>query len=334
MTPETAPAQPDIVTPFLQHQPTLFALAYRLLGSVQDAEDAVQDTYVRWAAVEPDSIANPAAFLTTVTTRLALDRLRSAAARREVYTGPWLPEPLPTATAEGADPAETVALRESASIGMLLLLERLNPIERAVFVLREAFTLPYDEIAEIVDRSPAHCRQLHRRAGMHATDVRRVQTGTDMHAGLRKGHTLAENFLSAARGGDMEALKALLREDVVLTTDGGGQVSSARRPIHGATKVSRLFTSLFTRWHVGAPVARTEYNHAPALLIERPDRVLVYVFDIDADRIANVYGIFNPDKLRHLTARHRAGRPQQPGHRASPRHETNSPSTERDSSEV
>ena len=311
----------------------LAALAYRLLGSVHDADDTVQDAYLRWAAVDPESIINPAAFLTTVTTRLALDRLRSAKARREVYVGPWLPEPLPTfvagasasagtiassgpglrsapaATAASSvtwtDPVETVALRESASIGMLLLVERLNPVERAVFVLREAFALPYEEIAEIVDRSPTHCRQLHHRATRHASQAHPNRNSSPNQANLtadsNRGRALVEKFLSAARGGDMDGLKALLRDDVVLTTDGGGQVSAAMRPIFGAQNTARLFASVFTRRHVTAVATYAEFNYAPALLLTGTNRPSVYVFETDdAGHIANVYGIFNPDKLRHL----------------------------------
>ena len=323
---------------FLEHRQMLAALAYRLLGSVHDADDTVQDAYLRWATVDPESIANPAAFLTTVTTRLALDRLRSAKARREIYVGPWLPEPLPTsAAAPGTiapsrsasrsgltpdpaftispptwtDPVETVALRESATIGMLLLVERLSPVERAVFVLREAFALPYEEIAAIVDRSPAHCRQLHHRATLHAAQAPSAQpssirttTPARAHpssADPHRGRALVEKFLSAARGGDMDGLKALLRDDVVLTTDGGGQVSAALRPIFGAQNTARLFASVFTRRHQTAVATYTEFNYAPAILLSNTRRPSVYVFDTDDDGcIANVYGIFNPDKLRHL----------------------------------
>lgn len=332
--PRQASGRGDQTELFLEHRPMLAALAYRLLGSVHDADDTVQDAYLRWAAVDPESIVNPAAFLTTVTTRLALDRLRSAKARREVYVGPWLPEPLPTyvagagvgtaaraaassgtglrsapAAAAGSatwtDPVETVALRESATIGMLLLVERLNPVERAVFVLREAFALPYEEIAAIVDRSPAHCRQVHHRAARHAGQAPPTRSAAADRAKLTPdpglGRALVEKFLSAARGGDMDGLKALLRDDVVLTTDGGGRVSAAMRPIFGAQNTARLFASVFTRRHVTAVATYTEFNYAPALLLTGTNRPSVYVFGTDdAGHIANVYGIFNPDKLRHL----------------------------------
>lgn len=276
----------------------LLALAYRLLGQVSEAEDVVQDAWLRWSAADRGQVANPAAFLTTVTTRLALDRLRSAAARREVYVGPWLPEPLPTGAAHDgfSDPADSLALRESASMGMLLLLDRLSPAERAVFVLREAFDMPYPEIASILDRTEDSCRQLLARARRHVADGRGRRAPSSIDA-----KPLVEAFIVAARGGDLSRLQSLLREDVVVTTDGGGIARAGRRPVHGAVKAARLFAKVFERFYAGGEIEYGSYNHAPAFVVRTPERDVVYVFDLDEDgRIAEVYTVINPDKLRHV----------------------------------
>ncbi|GAB2702279.1 RNA polymerase sigma-70 factor [Kitasatospora kifunensis] len=290
-------ARPVREEAFLAHRPMLLSLAYRLLGSVHDAEDTVQDAYLRWSADERDTVENPAAFLTTTVTRLALDRLRSAAVRREAYVGAWLPEPLPTGP---QDLAETAALRDSASIAMLVLLDRLSPAERAVFVLREAFELPYDEIAAILERSAASCRQLHHRAMRHVAAGPRPVPAPDPV----RGRQLVQSFLSAAQSGDLGRLTAILRDDVVLTTDGGGKVQGAgRRPILGAAKSARLFAAVFARHYQRAVFHAVRFNHAPALLIEAGDRRVLYVFDFAADGlISNVYAIINPDKLAHIAA--------------------------------
>jgi RNA polymerase sigma-70 factor (ECF subfamily) len=291
---------------FLAERPMLLALAYRLLGRVTEAEDVVQDAWLRWSANDRAEVANPAAFLTTVTTRLALDRLRSAAARREVYVGPWLPEPLPTgADAPGgfgalADPARSVQLAETATVGLLLLLDRLGPAERAVFVLREAFGLPYPQIAEILERTEDSCRQLLARARRRVADARGTRRGAGAPSPAA-ARPLVDAFLTAARGGDLERLKALLRHDVVVITDGGGTARAGRRPVHGAQKAARLFGKVFERFYAGTEITHTFYNHAPALTIRTPQRTVVYIFDCGPDgRIAGVYAVLNPEKLGHL----------------------------------
>jgi RNA polymerase sigma-70 factor (ECF subfamily) len=311
------PARPEDA--FLEHRPLLHAIAYRMLGSVHDAEDAVQDAYLRWVSQGPQEVENPAGFLTTVITRLCLDKLRSAHVRRETYVGPWLPEPLPTgapataaasgaralsAHAFGADPATTAALRESASIGMLLLLEQLSPAERAVFVLREAFDLPYPQIAEIIEHSPESCRQLHHRARRRVstgTKHRRVKTARPDPA---RDQRIVEGFLAAARGGDLERLKTLFREDVVVYNDGGGKVSAGLHPIRGSAKVSRLYAHVIRkRFGEHTEYSFGWYNHAPALRMRRPTLTFVYIFDIDEDGlIGTIYMVANPDKLTHLDA--------------------------------
>ena len=302
------PAPPDA---FLEHRPLLFSLAYRLLGSVHDAEDAVQDAYLRWRTQDAASIENPAAFLTTVVTRLCLDRLRSAAVRREVYIGQWLPEPLPTQRdlpaahgGLGADPEASAALRESVSMGMLLLLERLSPAERAVFVLREAFDVPYPRIAEIVGHSVEACRQLFHRAGQRVGSP----PGRAARAAARRtppdparDRRIVEGFLAAAQNGDLDALEALFHEDVVVIADGGGRFSAGTRPILGAQKAARLYGRVFPRRYRGSAYTHTSLNHQPALLVRRPTLTFAFVFDVDdAGRIAHLYLVGNPDKLSHL----------------------------------
>lgn len=293
---------------FLEHRPLLHAIAYRMLGSVHDAEDAVQDAYIRWIAQYTAAVANPAGFLTTVITRLCLDKLRSAAVRRELYVGPWLPEPLPTgghaAAVPGDDPAAAAAMRESASIGMLLLLEQLSPAERAVFVLREAFDLPYPQIAEIIEHSPDSCRQLHHRARQRIAATSKRRRSTARQADPARDKRIVEGFLAAARGGDLERLKAIFREDVVVYTDGGGKISAARKPIFGSERAARLYTHVIPkRFGEGTSFTFTSYNHAPALYVRRPTLTFVYIFDLDEDgRIAHLYMVANPDKLTHLAA--------------------------------
>jgi RNA polymerase sigma-70 factor (ECF subfamily) len=282
-----------------------------MLGSVHDAEDVVQDAYLRWISQDTAAVANPAGFLTTVTTRLCLDRLRSAAVRRELYVGPWLPEPLPTgspaaaaSTGFGDDPATAAAMRESASIGMLLLLEELTPAERAVFVLREAFDLPYSQIAEIIEHSPESCRQLHHRARQRLATSSKRRRAPSRQPDPVRDKRIVEGFLAAARGGDFERLKALFREDVVVYTDGGGKISAARNPISGSAKAARLYAHVIPkRYGEGTSFGFTWYNHAPALIMRRPTLTFVYIFDIDEDgRIVHLYMVANPDKLTHLNA--------------------------------
>jgi RNA polymerase sigma-70 factor (ECF subfamily) len=323
-TPVLAGHRPAVLEPFLERRPMLHALAYRMLGSVHDAEDVVQDAYLRWAGQDAETVENPAAFLTTVVTRLCLDRLRSAAARRELYVGPWLPEPLPTGTAAaaapgaghaalpggaggagtgfGEDPAAAVALRASATVGMMLLLERLSPAERAVFVLREAFDLPYPQIGEIIEHTPESCRQLHRRARQRVEAADGQRRRAARRADPARERRIVEGFLAAAEGGDLDGLKKLFREDVLVLTDGGGRVSASRRPIHGADKAARLYAKVFPRRFVDSDYSYTSYNHQPALLVRRPTHDFVYVFDIDEDGlIVGLYLMANPDKLVHLS---------------------------------
>jgi RNA polymerase sigma-70 factor (ECF subfamily) len=280
----------DPADAFLAHRPMLFGLAYRLLGSAWDAEDVLQEGYLRWAGANRAAVREPRRYLSRTVARLALDRLRERTA--EPYPGPWLPEPVP------ADPAllgplDTVEQRDSVSIATLHLLERLNPAERAVYVLRTAFDLPYDEIAEIIERSPDHCRQLHHRASERVGGTARFSTDRATHA------ELLHRFMAAARDGDLAALSELLRADVVAWSDGGGKVGAARNPIHGRDRVARLFSRIYTSFRPLDDTA-AELGGLPALVIRHDGVRRVLALSIEDGRIAGVYLILNPDKLRSV----------------------------------
>jgi len=277
---------------FEQQRPRLFALAYRLLGSAADAEDVVQQAYLRWAGAR--DVREPAAFLTTVVSRLCLDELRSARVRRERYVGPWLPEPV--ASAE-LGPLETAEQRAQVSYAALLLLERLTPQERAVCVLRDAFDYPYRTIAEVVGLSDAHCRQLHRRARARLAEGRaRFAVPAERHAEL----TL--RLFAAAAAGEVAALEQLLAADVVVLSDGGGAVSAARRPVTGRNRAARFLAGIAAR-RGPIEVRLAEVNGAPALLtLEAGRLVAVAVAEPGPDGIRALYLSVAPDKLRRLAA--------------------------------
>jgi len=217
-------------------RPRLLGIAYGLLGELTEAEDVVQDTWLRWDGAGTEAVRNPEAFLVTVTTRLALDRLRSARTRREVYVGPWLPEPLLT----DPETPETKAIEaEKLSLALLGALERLNPLERAVLVLRDVFDLEYAEIADIVGRTPANMRQIAKRARDHAGDSSRRRTVSE-----EERERLADAFMVAAVSGDVEQIRELLAADAVMYSDGGGVVVAARKPIYGADKIARFMVGV------------------------------------------------------------------------------------------
>lgn len=277
---------------FEPHRPRLFALAYRMLGSVADAEDVVQDAFLRWhQRAEP--VDNPAAFLTTIVTRLAIDHLRSARVQRETYVGPWLPEPLVTA---GTDrPAE---LADTLATAFLLLLERLNPTERAVLLLHDVFGYPFDDVAEAVEKTPVHCRQIARRARQRVRAERpRFQTS----AAARD--RLVAHFLTACREGDVDGLRALLADDATLFSDGGGQVVAALRPLHGADRIIRFLLGIIRKAPEGLRVEPTELNGQPGFLVATPHQVdSAWALEVVAGQIRALYVVRNPDKLRHLDA--------------------------------
>ncbi|MBA0051652.1 RNA polymerase sigma-70 factor [Streptomyces sp. AJS327] len=279
---------------FASHRSRLFSLAYRTLGSASEAEDAVQDTYLRWSAADRALIHTPAAWLTRVLTNLCVNRLTSARARREVYVGTWLPEPVLThPAASELGPLETAEQRESVSLALLTLMERLTPAERAVFVLREAFGHSHREVAEAVGIEEAHSRQLHRRARERLDGRRHFDVDG---AGHRR---IVERFLAATLDGDLAGLERLLADDVVAWTDGGGQVTAARRPIAGRARVLRYLLGLGSRPEVAyVHFEFVEANGAPAALV-RADRTLVAVVvpEIHDGLVSGVRTIVNPAKL-------------------------------------
>ncbi|MEU1727625.1 RNA polymerase sigma-70 factor [Nonomuraea sp. NPDC005692] len=276
---------------FEQYRPMLLGLAYRLLGSMWDAEDVVQEAWLRWEGTDRSQIREPRAFLLTVVSRLALDQLRSARVRREAYTGPWLPEPV--ATGE-AGPLDTAELRDTVSFATLHLMEKLSPPERAVFVLREAFELPYDQIAEIVGSSVANARQMHHRASV------RVSQGRDRFTPTNEDHArLLTKFMEAAGGGDLDALTELLHEDVVMWNDGGGKVRAALRPILGRRKVSAFIGGLLARYDFSR-ARLVEANGRPALWTHVAGTDQLIALDVRDGRIQGLYGMLNPDKLTRV----------------------------------
>ncbi|MBT2400584.1 RNA polymerase sigma-70 factor [Streptomyces sp. ISL-100] len=290
----------DTVTDvFEEHRPVLTGVAYRMLGRVADAEDVVQEAWLRWSARARDDVREPRPYLVRITTRLAIDRLRHVQARREAYVGPWLPEPLETdfgATVE--DTAERAVLADSVSLAVLVVLESLSPLERAVFVLREAFGFPYGEIAATLERSESAVRQLSGRARRHVEE-RRPRFDVDP----AERRDLTERFLAAASGGDLDALLALLAPDVRLVGDSGGKAKAPLRVIESADKVGRF---LFGAARKGIPEGEfrfLEVNGGPALLVlsgGKPDSV--FQLDVVDGLIQCVYIVRNPDKLAALAA--------------------------------
>ncbi|GLW45920.1 DNA-directed RNA polymerase sigma-70 factor [Streptomyces sp. NBRC 14336] len=277
---------------FEDHRPRLFGLAYRMLGSAQEAEDAVQDAYLRFSTAERAEITHPGAWLAKVVTNLCLSRLTSARARREVYVGEWLPEPV--LTSDGTlGPLESAEQRESVSLAMLVLLERLTPTERAVFVLREAFGYGHREIAEALELTEANCRQLYRRA------VRRVgEPGSRFEAEPERRRKLVESFITAAREGDVSALEKVLAADVTWTGDGGGKVSAARRPIEGRDRVSRFLVGTLQTFLAGVEFSAVEINGDTGMAAWSGDTLLsVVAFEVRDGAIVHARAVLNPEKL-------------------------------------
>ncbi|MBC7304764.1 MAG: RNA polymerase sigma-70 factor [Nocardia sp.] len=291
-----APAADNTV--FLEHRPRLFSLAYRMFGAAGEAEDAVQEVYVRWALADRAEITNPEAWLTTVTVNLCRTQLVSARARRETYVGQWLPEPVPTGGG-ALGPLATVEERESVSLAVLTAMERLSPIERAVFVLREAFGYSHAEIAQMLDLSVANTQQIFHRAGQ------RVRTGKQRFVvSAEHARTMIEKFLQAASTGDVDGLRELLADDVVSIADGGGKVVAAKRPVVGGDVVARYLAKLSRFLGPTARFDFDEINGDVGLVLfqdDAPFGVLVFDFD-EAGAIVAVRTIVNPAKLAALAA--------------------------------
>lgn len=278
---------------FAQHRARLVALAYGMLGSTMDAEDVVQDVYLRWADVDVATVESPAAYLTTMTTRQSINVLKSARRRREQYVGPWLPEPL----VEDFDPGAAVAEAEQLSLAMLTAFERLNPVERAVLILRDVGDLDYADIADVVDKSPANCRQLAVRARERVGDVRR-QRSID---GAEEARILAQ-YLDAVSADDIDRLARLFAEDVVLSADGGGKVRAARHPLHGATRVARHLVGVRPQTPPGTEVRLVRVNGDPGIMgVVDGVSIAVLAFDITDGLVVGVRAILNPDKLSAIS---------------------------------
>ena len=289
---------------FDRHRRLLFSVAYQMLGSVADAEDVVQDTWLRWSAADRSDVVDERAYLVQIASRLALDRLGSAQARRESYVGPWLPEPLLTGTAAvgsappAPEPEDAAELGEQVSLALLVVLETLSPAERAVFVLREVFGMPASDVAGVLGRSESAVRQMAHRAREH---VHARQPRFD--ADKRAQREVTERFLAAVGGGDMEALLAALAPDVVLISDGGGKASAARRPITGAEKVARFLVGIAEKGGdlPGLRIEVAEVNGQPAIVgwvgAEPFGSISLALSD---GRIEQVLVVVNPDKLAGL----------------------------------
>jgi RNA polymerase sigma-70 factor (ECF subfamily) len=284
----------------------LINLSYRLLGSLAEAEDVVQEGYARWYAMsheQQEAIKSPAAWLTTVTSRICLDMLGSARARREQYVGQWLPEPLPEPTEltggrrDGAtpDPADQVTLDESINMAFLVVLESMTPAERVAFILHDVFRYPFNDIAEIVDRTPAACRQLATSARRRIADEQALATPTARQA------SIVRDFKRAWQASDIGALIGLLDPDATAIADGGGLAPAAPRPIHGGDQVARTLAAVAGRATDRAILERT-VNGQPGLVVQEADvTAIVLAFEIVDDRIKRIWAINNPDKLRPWT---------------------------------
>ena len=290
------PPEKEAMDQFERYRPLMFSIAYRMLGSVTEAEDIVQNAYLRYRQMPAGSIASPKAFLSTVVTRLCLNQLQAVRVQRESYLGPWLPEPLLTEDDPGS-PTSQAEMLESISIAFLVLLERLTPVERAVFLLREVFDYPYPEIAEIVGKEEVSCRQIFSRAKKFIASQRsRFTPSTEHH------QQLLQQFLEAVEEGDLDGLTQVLASDVTLWTDGGGKVrGAATRSLHGQESVARFVIASQRLIQAVFTAEITEVNGEPAILIRVDGHPLSVVsVTIEQQHIVAIRVIGNPEKLRHL----------------------------------
>jgi RNA polymerase sigma-70 factor (ECF subfamily) len=277
--------------PFVTHRSLLFTVAYEMLGSATDAEDVVQETWLRWVGVDQSEVEHPRAYLVRMVTRQALNRLRTESRRREEYIGEWLPEPLLTSP----DVAEDVELAESVSIAMLTVLETLGPTERAVFVLREVFETPYDEIASAVGKSPAAVRQIAHRSREHVA-ARRPRMQVDR----AEQQAVVEKFRVAVSTGDTQGLMAVLAPDVVAIADGGGIMPALRRPVSGAEKLATLFSRAAE--YPGFALSSVWFNGMPGLRLDFDGATAAVSLVVEDGRITHIYAVNNPHKLTGLKA--------------------------------
>ena len=293
--PDTGRAVSDADAVFEAERPRLTGLAYRMSGTLSDAEDVVQEAWLRWQRTDHREIRNPAAWLTTVTSRLALDRLRAQRRRREEYVGPWLPEPILTESTSLADddPAQAAELAESVTLGFLVVLDRLGPIERAVFLLADVFGEPFADIAAVVDRSPEACRQIASRARRKVRAEREPSVPVD--------ESLLADLMGAVVVGDVDRVISLLSPEVVLVSDGGPNRRAARRPVLGPAKVARLLVNLAQRMPADGDIAFEHVNGGPALVVRSEELTCAVTADRDEHGVvATVRVLINPDKLAGL----------------------------------
>ena len=291
----------DPAVSFEPHRRRLLGLAYRMLGSVSEAEDAVQDAYLRWHAADRDAVSDTRAFLTTTTTRICLDTLKSARARREQYVGPWLPEPVVDTAALAPDTQTELA--EDLSIALLLALDRLSALERAAFLLHDVFDCSFSEVASALGRSEAACRQLAARARAHVREARPQSTSAVRDRSEPSNHQqLVSAFVNAARSGDLQTLMGLLADDVRVMTDGGGKVPSALNVIEGADRTARFVVGAVSKGlPEGSIIRLAPINGLPGLIVYRPDgSVQSVAFEIAHNLVRAIYSISNPEKLSHL----------------------------------
>jgi RNA polymerase sigma-70 factor, ECF subfamily len=283
-------------------RPLLFTIAYEILGSATEADDVLQDSYLRWADVDLAGVHDTKSYLARLVTRQALNALRADARRREQYVGPWLPEPL---LLDDQDPSADVVLAESVSMAMLVLLETLSPDERVVFVLREVFGFDYGEIAEAVGKPAPTVRQVAHRAREHVRARRKRGEVSKRSIDPERNAGITAQFLATAASGDVEALMSMLAPDATWTADSGGKVSAARRPVVGAERVARAIVGLMRKAGTDLHVDMVTCNSAPAVLFYRGEHLeMVVTVEIADDKIANFYVMRNPDKLTALaTAR-------------------------------
>ncbi len=275
---------------FEAHRSFLVGLAYKMLGSIAEAEDIVQDAFLRWREIDRAEVTHPRAYLARVVSRLCLDRMKSAAVRREQYVGTWLPEPVVAAPSE--------PLADDLSVALMLTLERLSPLERAAFLLHDVFDMDYSAIADTLGRTEAACRQLATRAREH---VREERPRFDAPADMRE--KLTQAFQDALNGGDLDAFAKLLADDAVFYTDGGGKRAAALNPIYGKDKIVRFVAGIATKFGMAAPeqYERAQINGLPGFVVRTAEGVETIALEIAGDQIVAIYGVRNPDKLRHLS---------------------------------
>lgn len=279
---------------FNYYRPMLFSIAYRMLGTVTDAEDMVQETFLRWQQKGSETVRSAKTYLSTIITRLCIDHLRSARVRREQYVGTWLPEPM--LTQQSHNSTDLMELAESLSTAFLVVLERLSPIERAVFLLRDVFEYDYEEIGQMVGKSPTNCRQILRRAKQHlAAELPRFPVPKPQQ------ELIAAQFLDASTKGDLEDLLLLFAKDVTFNSDGGGVVVAAIKPLHGAMKVARFLLAVRLKWRADSVSRLVEINGQPGI-IQYFDKNIhsVTTFEVVGDRIQSIYSVRNPEKLDRI----------------------------------